>query len=92
METPQNELNENLKILFSFPKSGNEKLDETLHAFASTAHLLSQMVVRSGTRPNEGTEAIRYLGLAFTMFRMGHERKPVEKQDENQTELDLKKT
>jgi hypothetical protein len=50
------------------------------------------MVVRSGTRPNEGTEAIRYLGLAFTMFRLGHERKPVEKQEENQTELDLKKT
>ena len=82
--TPQNELNENLKIMFSFPKSGNEKLDETLHAFASTAHLLSQMVVRSGTRPNEGTEAIRYLGLAFMLYRMGQERKPAEEPKEEE--------
>jgi hypothetical protein len=91
METPQNELNENLRTMFSFPKTSNEKADEAIHAFASTAHLLANMVIRTGTRVQEGSEAIKYLDLAFTYFRIGQERKPVEK-DENQTELDLKKT
>ena len=85
--TPQNELNENLRMMFSFPKTGNEKTDESLHAFASTAHVLAQLIVRSGTRPQEGTEAIRYLGLAFMLYRIGQERKPAEEPKE---EEDLK--
>lgn len=84
MNTPQNELNENLKTMFTFPKSENEKRDEALHAFASTAHLLCQMIVRTGTRPQEGTEAIRYLGLAFMLYRVGQERKPAEEPKEEE--------
>lgn len=74
-------------MMFSFPKTGNEKTDESLHAFASTAHVLAQLIVRSGTRPQEGTEAIRYLGLAFMLYRIGQERKPAEEPKE---EEDLK--
>jgi hypothetical protein len=82
METPQNELNENLRTMFSFPKTSNEKADEAIHAFASTAHLLANMVIRTGTRVQEGSEAIKYLDLAFTYFRIGQERKKQSEEDE----------
>ena len=84
MDTPQNELNDSLRTMFSFQKTGDEKKDEALHAFGSTAHLLTQMIVRTGTRPQEGTEAIRYLGLAFMLYRMGQERKPAEEPKEEE--------
>jgi len=34
---PANELNESLKTIFSFPTTNDEKKDEAIHAFASTA-------------------------------------------------------
>jgi hypothetical protein len=73
---PANELNESLKTIFSFPTTNNEKTDEAIHAFASTAHLLSQMIIRTGARYQEGSEAIKHLSLAFMHYRIGMERRP----------------
>ena len=73
---PANELNESLAVMFSFPKSHNEKTDEAIHAFASTAHLLCQMIIRTGARYQEGSEAIKHLSLAFLLYRVGMERRP----------------
>jgi hypothetical protein len=79
---PANELNESLKTIFSFPTTNNEKTDEAIHAFASTANLLAQMVVRTGARYQEGSEAIKYLGLAFLHYRIGMERRPPDEKKE----------
>lgn len=78
------DLARSLQEMFSFTKTSNESINENLKAFSSTAHLLSQMIVKTETRIAEGTEAIKYLDLAFTYYRMGQERKLLkeEKQEE----------
>jgi hypothetical protein len=73
---PKQQLEESLKTMFSFAKSLDDKHDEAIHAFSSTAHLLANLVIRSGARYQEGSEAIRYLGLAFLLYRTGMERRP----------------
>ena len=80
---PVNELTESLKTLFSFPTTNDAKKDEAIHAFASTANLLANMIVRTGARYQEGSEAIKYLSLAFMHYRVGMERRPP---DENKEE------
>jgi hypothetical protein len=40
------------------------------------------MVVRTGARYQEGSEAIKYLGLAFMHYRIGMERRPPDEKKE----------
>lgn len=69
---------------FTFIKSGDETLNERVHAMASLLHTAAMMVVRSESRKGEGFEAIRYLETAFLYYKESQFRKRFDTEEEKE--------
>ena len=82
--TQQNETSKAVLEAFTFIKSGDETLNERVHAMASLLHTASMMVVRSESRKGEGFEAIKYLELAFLYYKESQFRKRFDKEEEKE--------
>ena len=74
-QTPQNETSKAVLEAFTFIKSGDETLNERVHAMASLLHTAAMMVIKSESRKGEGFEAIRYLEMAFLYYTQAQFRK-----------------
>ena len=83
-QTQQNETSKAVLEAFTFIKSGDETLNERVHAMASLLHTASMMVVRSESRKGEGFEAIKYLELAFLYYKESQFRKRFDKEEEKE--------
>jgi len=83
-QTPQNETSKAVLEAFTFIKSGDETLNERVHAMASLLHTASMMVVRSESRKGEGFEAIKHMELAFFYYRESQFRKRFDKEEEKE--------
>lgn len=73
--TQQNETSKAVMEAFTFIKSGDETLNERVHAMGSLLHTAAMMVIRSESRKGEGFEAIKYLELAFMYYQNAQFRK-----------------
>jgi hypothetical protein len=73
--TQQNETSKAVLEAFTFIKSGDETLNERVHAMASLLHTAAMMVIKSESRKGEGFEAIRYLEMAFLFYTQAQFRK-----------------
>jgi hypothetical protein len=80
----QNETSKSVMEAFTFIKSGDETLNERVHAMASLLHTASMMVIKSESRKGEGFEAIRYLELAFMYYQNAQFRKRFDKEEEKE--------
>jgi len=81
-QTPQNETSKAVMEAFTFIKSGDETLNERVHAMGSLLHTAAMMVIRSESRKGEGFEAIKYLELAFMYYQNSQFRKRFDQPDE----------
>jgi hypothetical protein len=82
--TQQNETSKAVMEAFTFIKSGDETLNERVHAMASLLHTAAMMVVRSESRKGEGFEAIRYLETAFLYYKESQFRKRFDTEEEKE--------
>jgi hypothetical protein len=71
----QNETSKAVLEAFTFLKSGDETLNERVHAMASLLHTAAMMVIKSESRKGEGFECIRFLELAFMYYQNAQFRK-----------------
>jgi hypothetical protein len=81
-QTPQNETSKAVMEAFTFIKSGDETLNERVHAMASLLHTAATIVIRSESRKGEGFECIKYLELAFMYYQNAQFRKRFDKEEE----------
>lgn len=79
----QNETSKSVMEAFTFIKSGDETLNERVHAMASLLHTAAMMVIKSESRKGEGFEAIRYLETAFLYYKESQFRKRFDKEEED---------
>jgi len=77
--TQQNETSKAVLEAFTFIKSGDETLNERVHAMASLLHTAAMMVIKSESRKGEGFECIKYLELASWGGPVMPSRLPIEK-------------
>jgi len=85
-QTPQNETSKAVMEAFTFIKSGDETLNERVHAMASLLHTASMMVIKSESRKGEGFECIRYLELAFMYYQNAQFRKRFDEPEKEKEE------
>jgi hypothetical protein len=83
-QTPQNETSKAVLEAFTFIKSGDETLNERVHAMASLLHTAAMMVIKSESRKGEGFEAIRYLEMAFLYYTQAQFRKRFDTEEEKE--------